>query len=174
MSGSEPTKRATSGVAAKVDRGDGRPVLLVPTAAQLARGERLIDADPATYPQAVRLAVDKARKAGFEVRVTYSQFQAVPPVSGRNRGLWIETHAMCVRVSRETTRGWGCWFGTDAGWSYDDGQWKIAFLPHPVNVTATEFTGLITGAMVIGYKVETGKYCAEKVVEAREPGLVLS
>jgi len=173
----EPTKRATAGVAAKVDRGGGKPALLVPTPAQLARGERVLDADPSDYPQAVRLAVDKARKAGFAVRVTYSHFQDVPAVSGKHKGEWVETMSMCVRLVRGegdfATRAWGCWLGTEDGWKYDSGQWWAPFIPRIVNVSATGFIGLITGAMVIGYDVGTGRYCAEKIAEkGKQPDLV--
>lgn len=168
---------AAGGRAAEPTRAELRPVILVPTPAQLARGERVLDADPESYPQAVRLAVDKAQKAGFVTRVTWSHFKNTPPVAGKNAGLWVDTHCLCLRLVRGegdfATRAWGCWWGTEDGWKYDSGQWWAPFIPRIVNVSATGFIGLITGAMVIGYDVGTGRYCAEKIAEkGKQPDLV--
>lgn len=139
------------------------PQLLVPTPAQLARGERVIDLDPDAWCKAVRDMVKRAERAGWTCRVTYSHFLGVPPVAGRMTGQWVPTHVQCVRLRGMFAQAWGAWHGTDHdGWKWDSGQ----YLPLGgllMNVSATGLSGLITGKMTIKCDERTGKRRVEEI-----------
>lgn len=160
MIGAQMRQRALAVPAAKEALA---PKLLVPTPAQLARGERVIDLDPDAWTKAVRDVVKRAERAGWTCRVTYSHFLAVPPVSGRMTGQWVPTHVQCVRLRGMFAQAWGAWHGTEHdGWSWNSGQ----YLPLGgvlLSVGATELSGLITGKMTIRTHEGTGKRRVEQI-----------
>lgn len=169
MSGDEHGKRgkATKGkvLIDGMERSDLRPKILVPTPAQLERGERVIDADSEIWPDQVRTAVGRAETHGWAWRVTYSHVLAVPPVTGADAGQWVDTHVLVVRMAKPWIgRAWGCWHGTERlGWKFESAQYWGHFMPRQVNVNATELAGLIAGTMTMKYNEGTGSYEVQKV-----------
>lgn len=169
MSGNElGTKGKATRGKVKVDgleRSELRSRLLTPTPAQLAAGVRMIDAPADDWPLAVKQAVRRADKAGWAWRVTYSQFEAIPPVLGADVGKWVLTHSMVVRMQGPAGRAWGAWHGTTrTGWGYDSGQFWGLFMGYPVNINATELAGLITGSMIVKLKDRTGEKPDERSI----------
>lgn len=134
----------------KVKKGELKPVILVPTPAQLARGERVIDAEPEIWPAAVKAMVKKAGSHGWGCRVTYSQFLDIPPVSGKNVGEWVTKHCLRVRTWLGDVAAEGTWIGAEAdGWKPDTAQayhrqWGLS-VPFGVKVMGE----LLDGTMVI-------------------------
>lgn len=172
MSGNElGTKGKATRGRVKIDgleRSELRPRLLTPTPAQLAAGVRLIDAPPDDWPSAVAQAVKRAEKAGWSWRVTYSQFEAIPPVSGADVGKWVLTHSMVVRMRGPGGRAWGAWHGTTrTGWSFDDAQYWGIFMPVAIVVSATELAGLIVGTMTVKVKEGTNGYTVQPIAKPR-------
>jgi len=163
MSGNElGTKGKASKGKAKVDgleRSELRPRILVPTPAQLERGERVIDADPQIWPGAVAQMVKRCEREGWSVRVTHSQFLAVPPVSGADVGQWVDTHCLVTRIRKEWVgRAWASWLGTQRlGWKFEVAQFWGQFMPRPANVAADQLNGLITSTMTMKLIKKTGE-----------------
>jgi hypothetical protein len=162
MSGNElGTKAKATKGKIKIDgleRSELRPKLLVPTLAQLARGERVIDMDPEVWPDSVRQMVKRSERAGWAWRVTHSEFLAVPPVTGADQGKWVHTHAAVVRMWCGLGRAWGCWLGTERqGWKFETGQYLGLFMSYPATVNSTELNGLITGTMSVKAVERTGE-----------------
>lgn len=158
-----PQELGRKGKAGKVlydglERSELEPKLLVPTPAQLARGERLVDADRDIWPDQVVQMVKRAEGAGWLWRVTYSQFLAVPPITGADAGQWVDTYVMCVRLGKAWTgRAWGAWHGTQRkGWKYESGQFWGHFMDRAANVNSTELNGLVTGTMTMQVVDGTG------------------
>lgn len=159
MSGAEPTKRATAGVARKVPRAELEPTILVPTAAQIARGQRLIDAERTQWPRPIELLVDKAAKHGWSVRVTYSQVLDVPTVAGKHKGERQIKHFLAVRLEHHSraVRAYGIWCGTDeSGWKADHAQAMLVNHWPTTTFGVTDLGRLVTGEMQI--KEVTGGY----------------
>lgn len=161
MSGDELGRKGKAGKTLYdgLERSELSVRVLIPTPAQLAAGIRLIDAEPETWPQAVRDTVRRAETAGWRWRVTRSHFLDIPPTTGWSKGEWVDTHSLAVRLGKQLAgRAWGVWHGTERGWRYDSGQFWGHFMQRPVNVNATQLTGLILGRMHVQYDQKEGKY----------------
>lgn len=106
-----------------------RPIVLVPTPAQLARGQRVIDATDEQMPKTCRALVAKLTAAGVAHRVTYAH-ALLPPVRGSDD--WVDNHSVVIRVRG---RGFTSWDnGAFAGAVWD---WR--------KVGATEFAARALG-----------------------------
>jgi hypothetical protein len=92
------------------------PIVLVPTQAQRAAGQRLVDAREDQMPARARALAKKAREAGWSVRVTYAH-ALMPPKRGAED--WWDNHSVAVRLAHpDGRRAWGVW--SNGGW--DGGQ----------------------------------------------------
>lgn len=93
------------------------PVVLVPTAAQRAAGQNLVDARDDQIPRAARSLMKAAAHGGWLVRATYAH-ALMPPKRGADD--WWDAHNVAVRLrhGRDGRRAWGCW--VNGGW--DGGQ----------------------------------------------------
>lgn len=96
-----------------------RPVVLVPTPAQLARGQRLVDAAPTQCPNSALIMRTAAERAGWTTRLTYSH-ALMPPKRGNED--WWEQQTIALRVQHDerALRGYavwanGLWDGAQAG-----------------------------------------------------------
>lgn len=167
MSGQEPTRRATMGAAAPVKRADMQPTILVPTPAQLARGQCVIEASQEQWPSAVRQLAAKAEKHGWTVRTTYSQILDIPTVAGRHKGERQIRHYLAVRLEHRE-RGilaYGMWCGTDdSGWKADHAQAMLVNHWPTTVFGVVELGKLVTGQAQI--KEVTGGYRLETVAHA--------
>jgi len=127
---------------------DVAPIILVPTPAQLAAGQRIVDVASDSWPDSVRLMVGRAQRAGgWRVRVTYSQYLASP-----YRGERKLKHTMAVRLVRECdgVQAYGMWQGEDdKGWSADSAQAKHPELGMCGPFGVTELGRLVDGTMMI-------------------------
>lgn len=165
MSGQEPTRRATAGAPAK--RADMEPTILVPTAAQLARGVRVIDADPAQWPSTVSSLAAKAEKHGWSVRVTYSQVLDIPTLAGKHKGQRQIKHFAVLRLEHHERRirAYGLWTGTeDTGWSASHAQAMLINHWPTTQFNVTELGKLIAGQAEI--KEVIGGYALQVLAAA--------
>lgn len=78
-------------------------VALVPSAAQIAAGERVIDATPEQVPASAARLAERARDGGWTVRVTYASVMQ-PPTP--RRAEWLLMESIAVRVYGF---GWAVW-----------------------------------------------------------------
>lgn len=140
MSGQEPTRarpktltkcRAGSR-AEEAERAPLRPLILIPSPADLAAGRRVIVVEEDEIPRSVRAFRDATIAGGWSAQVTYSHFWDVPPATGRWAGRWVPKHMMCVRFWHlgRRLRGYATWVCSDDGsgaarWSSDGGQVQI-------------------------------------------------
>lgn len=107
------------------------PVVLVPTRAQRAAGQRLVDARDDQMPSAARLLVKRAAAAGWLVRATYAH-ALMPPKRGAED--WWDNHTVAVRLQHpDGRRAWGVW----SNGTWDGGQIMGR------NVGARELTALV-------------------------------
>lgn len=146
----EPTRRATAGAPPK--RADMAPTILIPTPAEMARGQRLIDAPRDQWPRAVELLADKAERAGWNVRVTYSQVLDLPAIAGRHKGERVVKHYLAVRLFhvKRQIMAYGIWSGTeDTGWKADHAQAMLVNHWPTTTFGVTELGKLVTGLMDI-------------------------
>lgn len=95
------------------------PVVLVPTPAQLARGQRLIDATASQCPSSALIMRSAAEREGWATRVTYSHALMPPKLGGED---WRERHSIALRVEHRARRlrGYaiwenGLWVGAQVG-----------------------------------------------------------
>lgn len=92
------------------------PIVLVPTQAQRARGQRLVDATEDQMPSGARNLAKKAQANGWAVRVTYAHALCPPKRGGED---WWDDHTVAVRLEHpDGRRAWGVW--SNGGW--DGGQ----------------------------------------------------
>lgn len=93
------------------------PIVLVPTAAQRAAGQSLVDARDDQIPRSARALMKAAAHSGWRVRVTYAH-ALMPPKRGAED--WWDNHTVAVRLrhGRDGRRAWGVW--SNGGW--DGGQ----------------------------------------------------
>lgn len=92
------------------------PIVLVPTPAQRAAGQRLVDARDDQIPRGAKALMKAAQAAGWLVRVTYVH-ALMPPKRGAED--WWDVHNVAVRLAHpDGRRAWGCW--VNGGW--DGGQ----------------------------------------------------
>lgn len=120
-----------------------RPVVLVPTPAQIARGERVINARPEFVPSAAAKLADVAREHGWAARLTYSH-ALIPPKRGSDD--WREQHTVALRVSRPDAAGAAFW----ADGQPDGALMRWVEIPegrtnNTATVTVTEFGYLLRG-----------------------------
>lgn len=109
-----------------------RPVVLEPTMAQLARGERVCWVESTTCGGAARL-----RKAalgnGWEARLSRSRYLSTPTNAGalERRGRRLEVETVALRLAKGPIRAWFTWsFDVERGrWSADGGQFG-AIMPN--------------------------------------------
>lgn len=116
------------------------PIVLVPTPAQRAAGQRIVDARDDQVPAAARLLAKRAIAGGWAVRVTYAH-ALMPPKRGSED--WWDNHSVAVRLGHpDGRRAWGCW--SNGGW--DGGQW---WTPGTMvrNVGARELATLVAPAV---------------------------
>jgi hypothetical protein len=92
------------------------PIVLVPTQAQRAAGQRIVDAREDQIPSAARLLAKRAVAGGWRVRLTYAH-ALCPPKRGHED--WWDNHTVAVRLEHpDGRRAWGVW--SNGGW--DGGQ----------------------------------------------------
>lgn len=131
-----------------------KPVILVPTPAQLEAGIRVIDADPAVWCASVKAMVERAKRNNWTFRVTYSQFIDVSSNRGKHAGEAVTKHTLAVRMWRDSgihlIRCYGMWHGTDEdGWKAS-GAGAVSFLFGMVKLSGiTDLEKLIDGRMTI-------------------------
>lgn len=161
----EPVRRATAGVPAK--RSEMVPTVLVPTPAQLAMGQCVVDAPRENWPRPVVLLVERAQRAGWTVRVTYSQVLDVPAIAGKYKGERVVKHFLAVRLEHRErgVMAYGTWCGTDeTGWKADRAQAML------VNHWPTKSFGVMDLGRLIDGTVEirevTGGYRLQAVAAA--------
>lgn len=107
-----------------------KPIVLVPTRAQLARGERVIDATPDQIPQRTAAPlIARLTAAGVRHRVTYSH-ALLPPKRGSDD--WQDVHTVVIRV-------FGRGFIAYANGTFDCALWGWRV------VGATEFASRVMG-----------------------------
>lgn len=110
------------------------PIVLVPTAAQRAAGQRLVDARDDQIPRGAKTLVKAAQAAGWLVRVTYAH-ALMPPKRGTED--WWDAHTVAVRLAHpDGRRAWGCW----SNGTWDGGQVRGR------NIGARELTAYVSDA----------------------------
>lgn len=160
----EPTKRATQGAPAKVDK-SGYPKILVPTPAQLAAGVRVVVAEPETWCRSVAGLVRKAQRCGWEVSVSYSHFIDTPPNMGKWKGQPVPKHSQAVRLRNVFgIQAYGIWHGIEGeGWAAESAQaqWR-GLRSLPFGAEALE--KLVTGKMMLIREPGQGAWRLEAVI----------
>jgi hypothetical protein len=131
-----------------------RPVILVPTPAQLARGQRVIEATDEQCPAALLRLREAALTAGWAVRTGYSHALHPPKRGGED---WYERHHVTLRIAHEGRgqRGYGAWA---------DGAWDGAVvLPFTRPLGAAQFAEVIAAGVLVPPKTATCPLCRAEV-----------
>lgn len=87
-----------------------QPIVLVPTPAMLAAGQRIVDATPAQIPRTCAALAAKLTAAGRAHRTTYAH-ALMPPRRGQKD--WDDAHSVCLRLPGFGFGAWvnGTWSG---------------------------------------------------------------
>jgi len=142
------------------------PTILIPTPAQLARGQRMVDMPREQWPQSVTSLVDKAQRHGWSVRVTYSQVLDIPTIAGKHKGERQIKHWLAVRLEHAArgVKAYGTWCGTDeTGWKADHGQAMLVNHWPTTIFGVMDLVRLVTGKMEI--REVTGGYTLQDSVQ---------
>lgn len=103
-----PARREREAAAARVYV--PQPIVLVPTPAMLAAGQRIVDARADQIPRTCAALVAKVATTGRAYRVTYAH-ALMPPKRGQQD--WADSHSVCLRLPGFGFGGWvnGQWDG---------------------------------------------------------------